>query len=97
MSTLLQTPETAGERPLWLADETVLIGPVSKAKFPASREFSREFLEKVPQRPIFACEPSVTSDGYDQIPYASEQGILLTEQGICLGKQGICNPSSLRP
>src|SRR5258706_10249730 len=35
---LLPPAETTWQRPHWLADDTVLIGPVSHFKFPASRD-----------------------------------------------------------
>jgi hypothetical protein len=88
MSTLLQTPETTDERALWLADDPVLIGPVCGSKFPASREFSREFLEKRPSRTIFLANPLATPVRYIEIPYSIEQGIFWMEQGILSAEQG---------
>jgi hypothetical protein len=68
-------PEIPSGRPYWLADEPVLIALVSEAKFPASREFSREFFEKWPLWTIFLPNPIATPEGYIEIPYSIEQGI----------------------
>jgi hypothetical protein len=43
MSPLPWAPEVPGERPWWLADDPVLVGPVSGWGFPASRENNRKF------------------------------------------------------
>src|SRR6266446_3729389 len=43
MSAVLPHLEITPQRPDWLADDTVLIGPVSHFKFPASREFAGNF------------------------------------------------------
>jgi hypothetical protein len=89
MSTLLQTPETAGERPLWLADDTVLIGPVSGPKFPDNREFNREFFKFGPFSTNLASNRPAISIACSKIPYAMEQGIIFAEQGILAPEQGI--------
>jgi hypothetical protein len=73
---------------LWLADEPVLIALVSEAKFPASREFSREFFEKRPSRTIFLPNALATPEGYIEIPYSIEQGIFSMGQGILSAEQG---------
>ena len=55
--------------------------PVSAAKFPANREKNREFCK------ILASEaPEIPNSGLgtgrcSQIPYSTEQGIILVEQG----------------
>src|SRR5258706_2480416 len=42
---LLPPAETTWQRPHWLADDTVLIEPVSRFKFPAKQGICREFLK----------------------------------------------------
>jgi hypothetical protein len=57
--------------------------------FPANRDFYREFCKYVP-----SCRPeppnsAATTARYTQIPYSTEQGIILAEQGILPQEQGI--------
>jgi hypothetical protein len=59
-------------------------------KFPASREFSREFFEKRAPKAILVSKTRAASTPYNQIPGSTEQGIFLAEQGILWAKQGIC-------
>jgi hypothetical protein len=42
---VLTRPETPPPRPHWLADDTVLIEPVSDFKFSANREFAGNFAD----------------------------------------------------
>src|SRR5260221_5184196 len=58
-------------------------------KFPASREFSREFFEKRLPRAILVSKRLVASTAYNRIPCSTEQGIFLPEQGIFSREQGI--------
>ena len=58
-------------------------------KFPASREFSREFFEEKAPRAILASKTRAGSIAYEQIPCSTEQGIFLQEQGIVSREQGI--------
>src|SRR5258707_15290744 len=58
-------------------------------KFPASREFSREFFEKRLSRTILVSKTRAASTAYNQIPCSKEQGIFLLEQGILSREQGI--------
>jgi hypothetical protein len=62
-------------------------------KFPASREFSREFFEKRAPRTILASKTRAGSIAYKQIPCSTEQGIFLREQGILSREQGILRPT----
>jgi hypothetical protein len=54
------------------------IEPVSTLKFPASREFSREFSEKRVPGAILVSKMRAASTAYNQIPCSKEQGIFLT-------------------
>jgi hypothetical protein len=72
-----------------VAEDAVLIGPVSIVKFPASREINREFRRFGSFLRIRAVNQQANSMSCSQIPYASEQGIYWTEQGIFLLEQGI--------
>jgi hypothetical protein len=58
-------------------------------KFPANREINRELSNFGPFPGILGLNRPANSDGYNKIPYATEQGIILMEQGTCLGEQGI--------
>ena len=65
-----------------LVADAVLVEPVSTAKFPANREKNREFRKIVASR-----APEIRNNGLGtglltQIPYSTEQGIILAEQGI---------------
>jgi hypothetical protein len=66
---------------LWLADDPVLIGPVSDAQFPANREINRESFKFGPVAPIRARILVAISALCSKIPYESEQGFFLTYQG----------------
>jgi hypothetical protein len=66
----------------WMVVDAARIEPVSTLKFPASREFSREFFEKAPPGAILESKTRAASIAYDQIPCSTEQGIFLQEQGI---------------
>ena len=72
-----------------MADDAVLIGPVSGLKFPANREINREFRGFGPNSTIRASIQPATSMACSQIPYATEQGIFLPKQGIPSSEQGI--------
>jgi hypothetical protein len=63
-----------------------------QTQFPANREINREFVNFRPFFVILAPYRRANSAGYNKIPYATEQGIILTEQGIILTEQGICPP-----
>jgi hypothetical protein len=73
------------------------IEPVSTLKFPASREFSREFFEKSPPTTIPASKTRAASTAYNQIPCSTEQGIFLHEQGILSREQGILSLARSQP
>jgi hypothetical protein len=72
-----------------VADDAVLIGPVSGLKFPANREIYRDFRGFGPNSVILASIQPATSKACSQIPYTSEQGIFLPKQGIPSSEQGI--------
>jgi len=58
-----------------VAEDAVLIGPVSKPEFPDNREFNREFFKFGPFAAILAPNRPANSIGCSIIPYATEQGI----------------------
>jgi hypothetical protein len=58
-------------------------------EFPDNRENNREFLKFAPFWAILAPNRRASSDGYNKIPCATEQGIILAEQGMFLREQGI--------
>jgi hypothetical protein len=88
MSAVLTHPEITLQRPDWLADDAVLIVPVSGLKFPANREINREFRGFGPNSVILASIQPAISMACSQIPYASEQGIFLPKQGIPSAEPG---------
>jgi hypothetical protein len=59
-----------------MAEDAVLIGPVSAPRFPANREINREFCRFHPSGVIFASIRLINSMACSEIPYATEQGIL---------------------
>jgi hypothetical protein len=67
---------------LALADDTVLIEPVSMINFPANREINREVRRFLPPSPIYVLIPREISDTCRQIPMRTEQGIF----GLLSGK-----------
>jgi hypothetical protein len=69
----------------WMQFGTTRLRP----KFPASREFSREFLENGPKNDFFASNRQTSSMSCYEIPCSTEQGIWLSKQGIWSGKPGI--------
>ncbi|SRR6266849_9295632 len=89
MSRVLPHAELTPQRPDWVADDAVLIAPVSGLKFPTNREINREFRGFAPNSVILAPIQAATSMAYSQIPHASEQGIFLPKQGIPSSEQGI--------
>src|SRR5713226_730018 len=89
MSRVLPHAELTPQRPDWVADDAVLIAPVSGLKFPTNREINREFREFAPNSVILAPIQAATSMACSQIPHASEQGIFLPKQGIPSSEQGI--------
>src|SRR5712692_817206 len=75
MSAVLTHLEITTQRPDRLADDAVLIGPVSRVKFPANRENNREFFNFGPNFAILVSNRRATSMACREIPYATEQGI----------------------
>jgi hypothetical protein len=72
-----------------VADDAVLIAPVSKPKFPANREINREFFNFGPNSAILMSIRYAIPMAYGKIPYVTEQGIICAEQGIFGSEQGI--------
>jgi hypothetical protein len=69
--------------------DAVAVEPVSTPKFPANREINREFYQIRPPCEILKANTRVISKAFSQIPYTTEQGIILAEQGILVQEQGI--------
>jgi hypothetical protein len=76
-------------RPDWVAEDAVLIGPVSNPTFPANREKNREIRRFRPSRTILMSNRRASSMACSEIPYVTEQGIILAEQGVVLDLTGI--------
>ena len=58
-----------------LLEEAVSSEPVSEAKFPASREFTGNFIDSELSGASTRAKKAINSVPYEPIPYASEQGI----------------------
>jgi hypothetical protein len=56
---------------------------------PANREINREFHCIRPLGAILIADTRANSEACSEIPYATEQGIILEEQGILAREQGI--------
>jgi hypothetical protein len=69
--------------------DAVTVEPVSTPKFPANREINREFCRIRPLSAILKADTRANSETCSEIPYATEQGIILVEQGIPTREQGI--------
>jgi hypothetical protein len=69
--------------------DAVAVEPVSTPKFPANREINREFHQIGPLCKILKADTRADSTASSEIPYATEQGIILAEQGILVQEQGI--------
>jgi hypothetical protein len=65
-----------------LVADAVAVEPVSTPKFPANREINREFHQIGPLCKILKADTRADSKASSEIPYATEQGIILAEQGI---------------
>ena len=69
--------------------DAVAFEPVSTLKFPANREFYREFFKiaasGTSETPNNGAVPGLPM----RFPYSTEQGIILTEQGVSAREQGI--------
>jgi hypothetical protein len=80
-----------------LLEEAVSSEPVSEAKFPASREFTGNFIESGLRGASTAAKTRVKPDPYGPIPYASEQGIFYGLAGNLNRRSGKFPPSSGNP
>jgi len=69
--------------------DAVLVEPVSSPKFTANREKNREFCQIRPLCKILKAATRENSGASSEIPYATEQGILVQEQGIFPVKSAI--------
>jgi hypothetical protein len=69
--------------------DAVTVEPVSTPKFPANREINREFCRIRSLSAILKADTRANSEVCSEIPYATEQGIILVEQGIPAEEQGI--------
>ena len=72
-----------------MAADAVAFEPVSTPKFPANREINREFRRIRLLGAILKADTGANSEACSEIPYATEQGIILAEQGILVQEQGI--------
>jgi hypothetical protein len=70
-----------GKRPPWLADDPVLVEPVSDPEFPENREIYREFLSFGRFSAIFVPNRRANSAVYNKSPYVMEQGIFFGRTG----------------
>jgi hypothetical protein len=66
--------------------DAVAVEPVSTPEFPANREINREFHQIGPLCKILKADTRADSKASSEIPYATEQGIILAEQGIFNGQ-----------
>ena len=62
--------------------DAVIVEPVSTPQFSANRETNREFFNFGPDSGLEHPMRPMISRAFEQIPYVTEQGILLQEQGI---------------
>jgi hypothetical protein len=69
--------------------DAVAFEPVSTPKFPANREKNREFRRIRAFDAILFADTRAISKACSEIPYATEQGIILAEQGLLSKEQGI--------
>ena len=63
--------------------------PPALPVFPANREFYREFCKKAAWRTPETANNDGATGLLTQIPYSTEQGIILSEQGSLAQEQGI--------
>ena len=69
--------------------DAVTVEPVSTAEFPANREKNREFCKIATSGAATTANNTVVTGLPVQIPYSTEQGIILAEHGILAQEQGI--------
>ena len=81
MSAVLTHPEITLQRPDWLADDAVPIGPVSTPNSLLPGNLAGKFFEKAPSGSILRIKIPDASKAYRQILSSHEQGIFYSEQG----------------
>jgi hypothetical protein len=74
-SRFLYSPEKVRFAPDSPLEEAVSSELVSEPKFPASREFTGNFIDSGLRGASMAAKKGIKSERYEPIPYASEQGI----------------------
>jgi hypothetical protein len=77
------------ERPRWLADDPVTIGPVCGSNSLPAGNSAGNFADLGPKLVILASIRQANSNAYTGIPYSMKQGIFCAWQGIFPRKQGI--------
>ena len=65
-----------------MVGDAVAVEPVSTPKFSANREINREYFNFRPARGSEGSYRLMITQALSQIPYVTEQGIILVEQGI---------------
>ena len=78
-------------------EEAVSSELVSEAEFPASREFTGNFIDSGLRGASMAAKKGIKSERYEPIPYASEQGIFCGLAGNLNQRSGKFLPSSGNP
>jgi hypothetical protein len=71
--------------------------PSLNAEFPASREFTGNFIDSGPHGASTAAKKGIKSERYEPIPYASEQGIFCGLAGNLNRRSGKFPPRSGNP
>jgi hypothetical protein len=77
-----------------LVADAVAVEPVSTVQFPANREKNREFCKIATSGAPETLNSGAIAGLSMQIPYSTEQGIILPEQGILAEEQGILRARS---
>jgi hypothetical protein len=89
MSPLPRAAEIPGERPGWLAEDAVHIGPVSTLNSLIAGKSTGKFCRIRPRALDFDIYSAWNVNVLRPNSYATEQGIILREQGNLFQEQGI--------